>query len=189
MNRLKKMISEQSTPSPGTTPSPTNDHGAATMNRASRARLQKDFSEYEPVPGCIFEQVDKNDFSHYKLTISPIDGIYVGGKWEFSIECPHDYPNNPPKVLCVTPIYHPNIDLQGHVCLSILRVDKDWSPVCTLNHVVQGLLFLFLEPNPTDPLNNEAGDHMSKDPAGFVALVHKTMRGGKFFGKNFPRFK
>ncbi|KAJ7966714.1 Ubiquitin-conjugating enzyme family protein [Quillaja saponaria] len=32
-----------------------------------------------------------------------------------------------PKVKCKTKVYHPNIDLEGNVCLGILR--EDWKPV------------------------------------------------------------
>ena len=53
--------------------------------------------------------------------------------------------------LACAQIYHPNIDTQGSVCLNILR--QDWRPVFNLNSVMIGLLFLFLEPNPDDPLN------------------------------------
>lgn len=31
------------------------------------------------------------------------------------------YPHDPPKVKCDTMVYHPNIDLEGNVCLNILR--------------------------------------------------------------------
>ncbi len=55
------------------------------------------------------------------------------------------------QVKCEQKIYHPNIDLEGNVCLNILR--EDWKPVLTINSVVYGLQYLFLEPNPDDPLN------------------------------------
>ena len=59
-----------------------------------------------------------------------------------------------PKVLCETLVYHPNIDMEGHVCLNILR--EDWKPVLTITSVIMGLQFLMLEPNADDPLNKEA---------------------------------
>lgn len=48
-------------------------------------------------------------------------------------------------------IYHPNIDLEGNVCLNILR--EDWKPVLNINSIIVGLQYLFLEPNADDPLN------------------------------------
>lgn len=48
-------------------------------------------------------------------------------------------------------IYHPNINLEGAVCLNILRAE--WKPVFDLNTIVSGLTFLFYEPNGDDPLN------------------------------------
>jgi ubiquitin-conjugating enzyme E2 M len=43
------------------------------------------------------------------------------------------------------------VDLEGNVCLNILR--EDWKPVLNLNSVMVGLQYLFLEPNADDPLN------------------------------------
>lgn len=38
-------------------------------------------------------------------------------------------------------VYHPNIDLEGNVCLNILR--EDWKPVLNINTIVYGLYHLF----------------------------------------------
>jgi len=59
-------------------------------------------------------------------------------------------------------VYHPNIDLDGNVCLNILR--EDWKPVLTINAIVYGLQYLFLEPNPDDPLNKEAANELQVSP-------------------------
>ena len=39
-------------------------------------------------------------------------------------------------------VYHPNIDLDGNVCLNILR--EDWKPVLSISSIIYGLQFLFL---------------------------------------------
>ena len=79
------------------------------------------------------------------------DSYWRGGKFKFTVTVDHEYPHRPPRVHCDTPIYHPNIDTQGNVCLNILR--GDWSPVLGITPVVLGVSFLFLDPNPNDPLN------------------------------------
>ena len=81
-------------------------------------------------------------------------GLYQGGVYTFSVTVKDAYPHEPPKVLCTQKVYHPNIDYQGNVCLNILR--EDWKPVLSLNAVLVGMLFLFLEPNADDPLNKGA---------------------------------
>ena len=52
-------------------------------------------------------------------------------------------------------IYHPNIDLEGHVCLG-LRKPGAWRCVMDVKYIVLGLLTILVDPNPDDPLNHEA---------------------------------
>lgn len=82
-------------------------------------------------------------------------------------------------------IYHPNIDLEGHVCLNILR--DEWKPIYDINTVIYGLIYLFYEPNPTDPLNKEAAALMRDNYATFTANVASSLRGGRVAGTVFPR--
>lgn len=82
-------------------------------------------------------------------------------------------------------VYHPNIDFEGHVCLNILR--QDWTPVLNLNSVLFGLMTLFLEPNPDDPLNKEAAKLMIEKPSEFERNVRSSLRGGYVAGRQFPK--
>ena len=50
-----------------------------------------------------------------------IQGFYRGGRFVFSFKVGQGYPHEPPKVKCDTMVYHPNIDLEGNICLNILR--------------------------------------------------------------------
>lgn len=62
--------------------------------------------------------------------------LWKGGKYKFTFEIPYNYPMEPPKAHCDTPIYHPNIDTAGNVCLNILRAD--WKPVLNVYSVIAG---------------------------------------------------
>ncbi len=90
---------------------------------------------------------DPDDTLNFTLTIEPDEGMYKGGRFHFTFAIPQSFPHEAPKVKCTQKIYHPNIDLEGNVCLNILR--EDWKPVLNLQAVIIGLqvgalpLFLF----------------------------------------------
>ena len=167
---------------------------------------------------------DPDDLLNFKLIISPdevythsslkylqeltkllLQGFYRGGKFAFSFKVGPNYPHEPPKVKCETQVYHPNIDLEGNVCLNILR--EDWKPVLTVNSIIYGLQYLFLvkycfifskcrifhyifllqEPNPEDPLNKEAAEVLQNNRRLFESNVQKSLRGGYIGSVYFER--
>ena len=113
-----------------------------------------------------------NDLTNFNVTVSPDSGFWSGAKYHFTFVIPALYPHEPPKVTCNTKIYHPNINLAGAVCLNILR--EDWKPVLDINAVIYGLIYLYYEPNPDDPLNREAADLYRTDKAQ-VLIWRKTV--------------
>jgi ubiquitin-conjugating enzyme E2 M len=128
---------------------------------------------------------DPNDLTTFQVSITPDTGYWARATYHFQFEIPDHYPHSPPKVDCLTKIYHPNINLDGKVCLNILR--EDWKPVLDINAVIYGLIYLFYEPNPDDPLNQEAAELFRKDVKQFEMLVKRTLRGGILDGVQFER--
>jgi ubiquitin-conjugating enzyme E2 M len=124
-----------------------------------------------------------DDILNFKLTLTPDEGLYKSGVFFFTFAIPANFPHEPPKVKCTQKIYHPNIDLEGNVCLNILR--EDWKPVLNLNAVIVGLQFLFLEPNASDPLNKDAANDLMADRERFKRNVRAAMQGGSVRGESF----
>lgn len=122
---------------------------------------------------------------HFDIVIRPVDGYYLLGAFSFSVEISENFPIDPPRIKCAQKIYHPNIDLEGNVCLNILR--EDWSPVLSLNSVLLGLNFLFLEPNPNDPLNKQAANVLVRSKPAFARNVRNSMRGQYVDGDTYDR--
>ena len=143
---------------------------------AAQLRITKDINELSLPKTCQVEFPDPDDLLNFKLIICPDEGFYRGGRFVFSFKVGQGYPHEPPKVKCETMVYHPNIDLEGNICLNILR--EDWKPVLTINSIVYGLQYLFLEPNPEDPLNKEAAEVLQNNRRLFEQNVTKAMRGG-----------
>ncbi|ODV81491.1 NEDD8-conjugating enzyme UBC12 [Suhomyces tanzawaensis NRRL Y-17324] len=150
---------------------------------AAQIRLQKDITELDLPKTIAITFPDPNDFFNFFLQISPQQGYYKGGKFRFKIEINNNFPMEPPKIKCLNKIYHPNIDAAGNICLNILR--EDWSPVLNLNSILIGLNFLFLEPNPNDPLNKEAANVLVREKEQFRRNVGMAMRGGYVEGEYY----
>ena len=73
-------------------------------------------------------------------------------------------------------IYHPNIDLDGAVCLG-LRKPGAWKPVMDLKYICLGLLTILQDPNPLDPLNHEASRLLRDEPETFARNVMLSLVG------------
>ncbi|ORY72423.1 E2 ubiquitin-conjugating enzyme [Leucosporidium creatinivorum] len=143
---------------------------------AAQIRVQKDLTELDLPSTMKTNFPNPEDLLNFELTITPDDGMYKGGEFLFTFTINSNYPHDPPKVKCVPKIYHPNLDLEGNVCLNILR--EDWKPVLNLNAVMVGLQYLFLEPNADDPLNKEAAKDLRENRSRFAQNVRTSMRGG-----------
>uniref|UniRef100_A0A8C6ZAZ9 E2 NEDD8-conjugating enzyme n=1 Tax=Nothoprocta perdicaria TaxID=30464 RepID=A0A8C6ZAZ9_NOTPE len=66
---------------------------------------------------CKVNFPDPNKLHYFQLTVIPDEGYYQGGKFQFEIEVPDAYNMVPPKVKCMTRIWHPNITETGEICL------------------------------------------------------------------------
>ena len=128
-------------------------------------RIQKDFTALDlstnpNIEGPHFD--DPNDLANFSFIIKPENGFWKGAKYRFKFFITSGYPHTPPKVTCETKIFHPNIDLNGAICLNILR--EDWKPIFTLDSILVSLVTLFDDNvNPTDPLNKEAASLLRND--------------------------
>eukprot|EP00244_Chara_vulgaris_P000193 TRINITY_DN1030_c0_g1_i1.p1 TRINITY_DN1030_c0_g1~~TRINITY_DN1030_c0_g1_i1.p1 ORF type:complete len:185 (-),score=31.66 TRINITY_DN1030_c0_g1_i1:937-1491(-) len=163
-----------------------NGKGAVKKQTPGELRVQKDISELNLAKTTsIHFPLGKDNLLSFEVTIKPDEGYYKSGTFVFSFQIPHVYPHEAPKVKCKTKVYHPNIDLDGNVCLNILR--EDWKPVLSVNSIIYGLQFLFLDPNPDDPLNHEAAEVLRENPRQFELNVQRSMAGGVVSGTHFTR--
>ncbi|PWA31169.1 hypothetical protein CCH79_00002983, partial [Gambusia affinis] len=121
--------------------------------------LTKEVAELEAnLPStCKASFPDENKLHHFQLAVSPDEGYYQSGRFQFEIDVPEAYNMVPPKVRCLTRIWHPNITENGEICLSLLREHSidgtGWAPTRTLKDLL----------NFDDPLNIDAAEHHLRD--------------------------
>lgn len=119
------------------------------------------------------------------IEVIPNSGPYEDGKFDFLFTVSHRYPTIAPGVLCLTPIYHPNIDDDGEICLSLF---EDWSAEYnSLFDCVHGLIFLLKNPNLEDPLSPYFCPEDAECMEAFFKNVRTSLEGGSVEGFKFKR--
>ena len=99
-----------------------------------------------PAPGVSAFPGADGDLTKWSATIEgPAETPYAGLTLRLSFAFPANYPYAPPQVLFRTPIYHPNVDFSGRICLDILK-DK-WTAAYNIQTVLLSLQSLLGEPN------------------------------------------
>ncbi|PON94558.1 Ubiquitin-fold modifier-conjugating enzyme [Trema orientale] len=122
----------------------------------------------DPPPGASFPRLspgsDPSSSSSDSLSLidaqikGPEGTVYEKGVFNLKIQIPERYPFQPPSVTFATPIYHPNIDNGGRICLDILNLPPKgaWQPSLNISTVLTSIGLLLSEPNPDDGLMCEA---------------------------------
>jgi ubiquitin-conjugating enzyme E2 F len=130
---------------------------------------------------CQINFDDPHKLHSFSLTITPDEGYWLGGRFKFRVDVPEEYNIVPPKVKCLTRIWHPNINEDGEVCLSLLRQNSldslGWAPTRRLKDVIWGLNSLFSDLlNFEDPLNVDAAEHYERDKEAFIGKVKEYIQ-------------
>ncbi|OBS70455.1 hypothetical protein A6R68_01000, partial [Neotoma lepida] len=100
------------------------------MQRASRLKKELRMLAIDPPPGITcWQEKDQVDDLRAQI-LGGASTPYEKGVFTLEVIIPERYPFEPPQIRFLTPIYHPNIDSSGRICLDLLMA----------------------EPNPDDPL-------------------------------------
>jgi len=146
------------------------------MQRAARMKKELQTLERDPPHGvsCWLQNEDKLDVLRAQL-IPNESTPYVGGVFELEIGIPERYPFEPPRVKFLTPIYHPNIDTAGRICLDILKLPPhgNWKPAQNIGTILRSIQLLLDDPNPDDSLMSDIAHEFKNDRRLFVHKAHE----------------
>lgn len=119
-----------------------------TKHTSRHCRLQSELMSLmmSSTPGISAFPDSDADLRHWTATIAGPDATpYENMHFRLSFEFSDNYPYKAPTVLFKTPIYHPNIDFSGRICLDILK--EKWSAIYNVQSVLLSLQSLLGEPN------------------------------------------
>lgn len=144
-----------------------------------------------PPEGIIAGPKDEENFFEWEaLILGPEETAYEGGVFRTTLTFPKDYPMSPPKMKFTSEIFHPNIYVDGRVCISILHAPGEdpmgyessserWSPVQSIEKILLSVMSMLAEPNPESGANVDASKMWREDREGYKRkaqqLVRKTL--------------
>ncbi len=138
-------------------------------------RIQKEIVSNQESKEFIFNIVEPNVWT---FTYTIPQGMYAGQIHTVEVRLIYGvapdiyiYPENPPLCKFLTPIWHPNISKNGSICLDVLK--HEWSPCMMTSTILNALLILFENPNPSSPLNGDAARMYTKDKAEYDRYVNE----------------
>ncbi|KAJ9581946.1 hypothetical protein L9F63_003699 [Diploptera punctata] len=155
------------------------------MQRTMRLKRELENIIKNPPPGisCVTKE-DSADVLDASI-IGMKDTPYEGGVFKVEIQIPEKYPFEPPRLRFLTPVYHPNIDGAGRICLDLLRLPPKgtWRPVITLGGLLTSLQMLLTQPNPDDPLMTEIADEYRFDRSEYIRKAREWTKKHAFQNK------
>lgn len=129
--------------------------------------------------------IDEDLFKWRCTIIGPAGSNYEGGMFPAELVFDERFPNYPPKMRFLCPMWHPNIDANsGAVCISILHepgpdkyeyesAQERWLPIHTVESIVVSVVSMLLDPTGMSPLNVEAARDLREDRAGYEKKVRR----------------
>ncbi|OAF68850.1 hypothetical protein A3Q56_03376 [Intoshia linei] len=152
--------------------------------------LQRQLSELQknPVSGFSAGLSDENDIYLWDLVVmGPPNSPYEGGFFKARLRFPEDYPQKPPTLNFTSEIWHPNIYVNGEVCISILhdpgedkygyeQASERWLPIYTVETIMISVISMLTDPNDASPANIDAAKQWRTDNPSYIRKICKCVR-------------
>lgn len=86
-------------------------------------------------PEGIKVNINDDDVTDIQAFIDgPAGTPYASGMFKIKLVLGKDFPQGPPKAFFLTKIFHPNVSLNGEICVNTLK--KDWKPDLGIKHIL-----------------------------------------------------
>ena len=172
----KGETSGASTDGAGSKPPPAGQ-SFSTANKTMLLRMQRELKmlTLEPPHGiCAWPKGDRANVIAAQIR-GPEGTPFEGGTWDLTVVVPDRYPFEPPKVQFDTPIYHPNIDSGGRICLDTLKMPPkgSWRPSVNLSTLLTTVRLLIATPNADDGLMPDITNLYKTNPKKFAAKARQ----------------
>lgn len=160
------------------------------MHSRSSAFLNREFRRTKDHSSFSIGLIDGNIYTWEVIILGPANTLYENGLFKAVMQFPDKYPDSPPKFKFISEMWHPNIDKEGNVCISILHdpgddayeyetVSERWMPVRNPETVILSIIALLNCPNIDSPANLDAAREFRENKSVYdrkvIRLTQKTL--------------
>ena len=119
------------------------------------------------------------------ILFGPIDSIFEGGVFNCKLVFTSSYPIKPPIFKFITKLPHPNIYVNGDICISILHegidtsgyenINERWSPTNSVHSILMSILSMLSAPNFESPANVDASKLWRDDFPKYKMIIYNLI--------------
>ncbi|KAL6121707.1 ubc15 [Nucleospora cyclopteri] len=161
---------------------------AKTEGSRSKALIMSDYKRIKQSKNAQYDfsigLIKDNIYTWEIIIIGPQETPYESGIYKAEMIFPINYPEAPPTFKFVTKMWHPNIDKNGNVCISILHnpgndefgyeeASERWLPVRSPESIILSIISLLSMPNCESPANLEASQQYRHEISEYNKKVRK----------------
>jgi ubiquitin-conjugating enzyme E2 G1 len=163
---------------------PTNHTHTHTHTHTHNTELAKN-----PIDLVSVGLTDDSNIYDWEILIMGPDGtLYEGGFFKARLVFPPDFPNMPPTMTFLSPMWHPNVYEDGKVCISILHppgedamnaqesAEERWRPILGVEAILMSVISMLNDPNDESPANIDAAKQWRGDREAFKKRVRQCVR-------------
>jgi ubiquitin-protein ligase len=140
------------------------------MNRAKydKIRQERRLLEREPIPDILITWPNNSLDKLVAEIKAPESSLYHDDILTVELTM-LKYPDEPPRAVMKTPIFHPNIDANGAIRVAALR--SQFGKTVSLRAILLEVVHALENPNPDDELNIHAAHLLKTNPDAFEERV------------------
>jgi len=156
---------------------------------SSKLLLMKEYKRLKKNPPDDFN-VNVNESNIYEWNIyfqGPVETLYEEGYFSAKMTFPQNYPLSPPSFVFKNDMFHPNINKDGTVCISILHepvedefkyesINERWTPALSVESIVISIISLLSTPNLESPANIDSSIIYRTDFKKYKKIIRKLSR-------------
>lgn len=142
----------------------------------------------DPVEGLFVEIPDESNMLIWDIWMEgPPDSPFEKGIFQLRMEFPMEFPMLPPTLRFLSEFWHPNVYLDGSVCISILHpptqdemsgefIEERWLPTRSISSIMISIMSMLNDPNINSPANLTASVQFRDERENYKLACQKIVK-------------